>query len=214
MCTIKVMVALLATALFVLVVLLASEVVWRRHDIDPEYARKLVHISVGSFVAFWPLFLTREEILGLSVVFMVAVLASKYLNIFKAIHSVQRPTWGEFLFAASVGILALAAQSGWIYLAALLHMSLADGLAAVVGTKYGRSTHYKVFGHTKSVAGTATFTVISALIFVGYFILTLNTFTLWFIPITFASAVIENAAVRGLDNLFVPLLVAVCLNLL
>lgn len=191
-----------------------SEILWRHRDIDPEYTRKFIHISVGSFVAFWPLFLTRDEIMALSAAFVIGVMISSYFNLFTVIHSVQRPTWGEVFFALSVGVLAFVAQSGWIYLVALLHMSLADGLAAIVGTKYGRRTRYYVFGHAKSVVGTLTFITVSALIFAGFFKLTPNPFTLWFIPITLTAAFIENIAIRGFDNLLVPLLVAVGLNVL
>lgn len=207
------MIALALVVLIVFVLIAVSELLWRKLDVDPEYTRKFIHISVGTFVAFWPLFLTRDEIIGLSAAFVVVVAASSYFNVFKAIHSVQRPTWGEVFFALSVGVLAYVAQSGWVYLAALLHMSLADGMAAIVGTKFGHWTRYYVFGHPKSVVGTVTFIVVSALIFAGFFKFTPNPFTLWFIPITLAAAAIENVAIRGLDNLLVPLLVAVGLNM-
>jgi dolichol kinase len=91
-------------------------------------------------------------------------------------------------------------------------MSLADGLAAIVGTKLGAGNQYFVFGHRKSVAGTATFAAISVLIFVGYFAVVPFAFTWWFVPVVAAATVLENVAVEGLDNLLVPLLVAVCLN--
>lgn len=204
--------ALIVVAVFCLIAV--SEILWRHRDVDPEYTRKFIHISVGSFVAFWPLFLTRDEIVALSGAFVLVVALSSYFNVFRAIHSVQRPTWGEVFFALSVGVLAYVAQSGWIYLAALLHMSLADGLAAIVGTKFGRRTRYYVFGHPKSAVGTLAFIIVSAMIFAGFFKFTPNHFTLWLIPITLTAAFIENIAVRGLDNLLVPLLVAVGLNLL
>lgn len=209
-----VMVALILIVLAVFGLIAVSEILWRHRDVDPEYTRKFIHISVGSFVAFWPLFLSRNEIVVLSAAFVLVVGVSSYFNVFRAIHSVQRPTWGEIFFALSVGVLAYVAQSGWIYLAAVLHMSLADGLAAIVGTKFGHRTRYYVFGHAKSVVGTLTFIVVSALIFAGFFKFTPNPFTLWFIPITLAVAAIENVAIRGFDNLLVPLLVAVGLNLL
>lgn len=204
--------ALIVVAVFSLLVI--SELLWRHRDLDPEYTRKFVHITVGSFVAFWPLFLTKEAIIGLSIAFVMVVALSKYLDLFKAIRSVQRPTWGEVLFAVAVGVLALVAHTGWIYMVALLHMSLADGLAAIVGIKFGKSTRYYVFGHPKSVVGTLTFFLSSVLIFTGYFLFTPNPFTLWFLPIAIAATIIENLAIRGLDNLLVPLLVAVSLNLL
>lgn len=208
------MIPFILTIVAVFAMLVVSEWLWRHKNWHPEYTRKFVHISVGTFVAFWPLFLSSLEIALLSLAFVAVVGVSYYLGLFQAMRSVQRPTWGEIFFALAVGFLAYVAQNGWIYLAALLHMSLADGLAAIVGTKFGKSTRYKVFGHYKSVVGTATFIVISMAIFLGFFKFTPNHFTLWFVPITLAAALIENIAVLGLDNLLVPLLVALSLNAL
>lgn len=208
------MFALALTVLVVFGLLVVSEIVWRISDIHPEYTRKFVHISVGSFVAFWPLFLSRPQIAALSLVFIAGVAASHYLNAFRAIRSVQRPTWGEIFFAVAVGLLAYVAHFGWVYLAALLHMSIADGLAAIIGTKFGRSTQYYVFGARKSAIGSVTFLIISLAILNGYALFTPAVFSLWFIPLAAAATIIENLGVRGLDNLFVPLLVAVALNVL
>lgn len=208
------MIPFILTVLAVFLMVVFSELLWRHSNWHPEYSRKFVHISVGTFVAFWPLFLSPLEIALLSLAFVVVVGASYFFGIFKAIHSVQRPTWGEIFFALAVGLLAYVARDGWIYMVALLHMSLADGLAAIVGTKFGKATHYNILGHQKSLVGTATFIVISTAIFLAFFALTPFPFTLWFIPITLAAAAIENVAIQGLDNLLVPLLVAVSLNVL
>jgi phytol kinase len=206
--------ALFITVAAIFVLLCLSETLWRHRDFDPEYARKFVHISVGSFVAFWPLFLRWNTIVLLSGAFVVAILVSKYLNIFQAIHSVQRPTWGEVFFGLAVGILAYVTHDGWIYCAALLHMSLADGLAAVVGTKFGRSNSYTVFGNPKSLAGTLTFLVVSVIIFAVLIFATPLYLSPWLILIIFGAAVLENLSIQGVDNLLLPLWVAAALRFL
>jgi dolichol kinase len=43
----------------------------------------------------------------------------------------------------------------------MLHVALADGFAAIIGTKYGRAWAYKVFGQTKTIIGSMTFWVVS-----------------------------------------------------
>lgn len=209
-----VMIPFLLATLVVFLLVVFAELLWRYRNLDPEYTRKFVHISVGTFVAFWPFFLEPLQIAILSLAFVAVVGASYFLNIFKAIHSVQRPTWGEVFFALAVGTVAYIAHNPWVYLVALLHMSLADGLAAIIGLRFGRSTRYKVFGHDKSVVGTLTFMAISTAIFVGFFAVSGHPFTPLFVPVTLAAAVLENAGIQGLDNLLVPLLVAVSLNIL
>jgi phytol kinase len=201
--------ALILTVISIFAVLVLSELWWRNHPVHEEFARKFVHITVGSFVAFWPYFLTHTEILLLSVAFLISVSISRALNIFSAIHSVQRPTWGEFWFALVVGLLALMPDHHHIYTVALLEMSLADGLAAVIGIRFGRKTLYKLFGAQKSIVGTITFFLVSTVILVIYsHVAPGASIAAWIIPISLAATIIENIAPKGLDNLLVPLLVA------
>lgn len=201
--------ALILTVLVVLALLLLNEWWWRRHPQATELSRKFIHITVGSFVAFWPFFLTWTEIIILSGAFLVGVLVSKFFKVFQAIHSVQRPTWGELFFALAVGIIAFVTDVKEIYTVALLQMSLADGLAAVIGMRFGTGTRYTVFGSTKSIVGTATFFVVSLGLLIGCVALTPLVAPLpYLLAVAAATTLFENVGVFGLDNLFVPLMVA------
>jgi dolichol kinase len=204
---------LVLTIFTVFVLLCVSEVGWRRHWFNNEFGRKFVHVTVGSFVAFWPFFLTWSEIRLLSLAFFVAVIVSHQLKVFRAIHSVQRPTYGEVFFALTVGLLTLFTHSKAVYAAALLQMSLADGLAAIVGTRYGRDNKYRLFGHDKSVVGTAAFVVTSLVLLIGYNMFGPGGLSVAEIAlITTGATLLENAAPLGLDNLVVPLYVCLLLT--
>ncbi len=206
--------ALAAAVVFVL--LCVSEIGWRRGYMTSEVGRKFVHITVGSFVAFWPFFLTWNQIRLLSLGFLIVVVISKYLHLFSAIHSVQRPTYGEVFFALVVGLLTFITKSKGIYAAALLQMSLADGMAAVVGVEYGlkhqRGGRYHVFRHRKTVIGTLTFFIISASLLFGYSADATRLGLGWALGLAVTATALENVAVAGLDNLLVPLLVAFVLT--
>jgi phytol kinase len=197
------------TILAVFAVLAASEYGYRRSWFrDNEIARKFVHISVGSFVAVWPFFLSWNQIRLLSLLFVVGVSVSHWLNILRAIHSVQRPTYGEVCFAATVGLLTFITHSKGVYAAALLQMSLADGFAAVFGNKWGRGNTYHILEHSKSVVGTSVFVLTSVLLLVGYNLL--GGHHLPASHIAFAAlvaALFENMSPWGLDNLVVPLFI-------
>jgi phytol kinase len=194
----------------VFIILVFSEAWWRKRGLHGEFSRKFVHITVGSFVAFWPYFLTWDQIRLLSVAFFIVVLISKQLQ---AIHSVQRPTWGELFFAIAVGATTFITHNDAIYAAAILLMSLADGFAAVVGTRYGASKRYSIFGHAKSVVGTVTFAIVALIILVSF-----NIAAKWSLPylgllaVAILASSIENLGVNGLDNLFVPILAAIILT--
>lgn len=203
--------ALALTILFVFIILLGSEWWWRKHIMHSEFSRKFVHITVGSFVAFWPFFLSWNQIRILGLGFLIVVGVSKYFRLFRAIHSVQRPTLGELYFALAVGLVTLITQDKWIYMAALLQMSLADGFAAVIGVRFGRQS-YLMFSHRKSLAGSLTFFVTSLAILVAYAQLASVHLNPVFIIVAAAmAAVIENLAVAGLDNLLIPVVIALLL---
>lgn len=204
---------MLLSVLVVFCVLVLSEIGWRKHWLNNEFGRKFVHITVGSFVAFWPFFLSWNEIRFLSVAFLAVVIVSDRFKIFRAIHSVQRPTFGEICFAVVVGLLTFITHHKGIYAAALLQMSLADGLAAIVGTRYGRENKYYLFGHAKSVAGTLAFIVTSLAILTGYSLVSVKGLSAAGIVFgALFAALVENIAVFGLDNLLVPLFIGLMLT--
>lgn len=203
------------SVLAVFIVLLVSEYGWRRHWLANEVGRKFVHITVGSFVAFWPFFLSWDKIRLISLAFLVVVILSDRFKLFHAINSVQRPTYGEIFFAISVGLLTFITHSRAIYAASILQMSLADGFAAIVGTRYGRDNKYFILGHAKSIAGTAAFALTSLIILSGYGIFAVVGLPIVKILIgTVIATAIENIVSFGLDNLFVPLAVGLLLVLL
>jgi len=193
--------------------LAVAEIHWRRKKYHEEFARKIVHMSVGTFVAFWPLFLEWNEIRMLSLAFVAVVAVSLRLKVFRSIHAVERPTWGEVMFALSVGLITLITNDPLIYTVAILHMSLADGMAAIVGIKYGHANSYCIFAHKKSLIGSLTFLAVSLAILAVYIVLSgSNINTGYVFVLALAATALENAGWRGLDNLFVPLLIAVALE--
>lgn len=204
--------ALLAVAA-VFVVLVLAEYLARFKGVHSELTRKMVHILVGIFVAFWPFFLSWSQIQLLSLAFLVVVLVSVKLHIFKAIHAVQRNAVGEVMFAMVIGLLAVIVTDKWVFAAAMLHLSIADGLAAVVGLGWGEHNGYKVFGHSKSIAGSLAFFFSSMAIMLGYVAFsgaTANPMALLWLPV--AATITENIAVHGTDNMVIPLLVGLVLT--
>jgi len=189
-----------------------NELLWRKKNTHGEFSRKFVHLSVGSFVAFWPFFLSWRDIKLLAVLMFFVVIASKYLKIFQAIHSVQRATWGEASFALSLLVIALITNNKWIYATAILQMSLSDGMAALVGVRYGKKYSYLIFNHTKSIIGTLTFFIVSFAILLGYSHFSGDHLSFVFITLTsLIASALENIAVFGLDNIVVPLVIAILL---
>lgn len=195
------------------VVLLAAEGLAKFTRLHAEITRKFVHMFVGTFVAFWPFFLSWRTIEILSIAFFVGILLSVKYTIFKAIHLVPRKAVGELLFAVVIGLLALVSANKWVFLVAMLNLSIGDALAAVIGLLLGSSNKYKVFGMTKSIAGTSAFfltSIVTMIIYEQIGHLYVGPATFWLVPIIATAT--ENVAVLGTDNLIMPLLIAVVLR--
>lgn len=202
----------LLAVLVVFIVLILAEYLSRFKGVHSEITRKIVHILVGVFVAFWPLFLSWNQIQLLSLGFLLVVLISIKLNIFKAVHAVARNTSGEVLFAFAIGLLATFVQDTLIFMAAMLSLSLADGLAAIMGKKFGSKNEYRVFGDVKSVIGSLTFLFVSAVVMGLYIFMSgaAPTFGL-LIWLPLLLTVVENVSTRGTDNFTIPAIVAAIL---
>ena len=90
-------------------------------------------------------------------------------------------------------------------------MSLADGIAAIIGSAHGRTTSYEVFGHKKSIIGSLAFYITSVVITLTFVILSPSgTFEnigliLFLVPLT--TTITENIAYNGVDNVVVPMAV-------
>lgn len=201
-------------ALICLFLLGINELWWRHHREPDELSRKFVHIVAGSFVAFWPYFLSWNQIRVLALAAFIIVAVSKRFNVFKTIHTATRPTWGEAFFALAVGLTTFVTHNPAVYVTALLQMSLADGLAAVIGTKYGVGNDYSVLGAKKSLAGSATFLFVSYIILLSLSLFSTHVAIPWCLTIAFVATILENIGLRGSDNLLVPMFVAFALRLL
>ena len=206
------MLALLIAVVVVGILVYLGEVFQHRYDYHPEIIRKFIHISVATFAAFWPFFMSWNNVELMSLLLFLGVVVSKRLAFFRSIHDVKRLTWGEIFFPVSIGIAALLSGNQWIFAAAMLHLGLADGLAAVSGTLFGHKHRYKVLGHTKSRFGTITFWVCSFLIILVCGVLNGphdGVATLVWLPAL--ATLFENIGIAGSDNLIVPLLIVVTL---
>lgn len=210
--------SILLSVLLIFVLLVVTEIAWRKKYLRPEISRKIIHVIAGGFIAFWPYFMSWRTIQLLSVILLVVVIISQRFRILGSIHSVKRSTKGELLYPIGIGICALFEPTPWIFTAAILHLALADGLAAIAGTtRWGRKTRYNLGIQTKSLLGTGIFFVTSLVIITSSYALldgaeigsvtTLNLLT-----IAALATIIENVSWYGMDNVSVPLVVLLTLS--
>jgi len=207
--------ALLAAIVINLSIVLICDNLARKKNISDELSRKIPHtVTALSYVLLVFLIDIRLLTYAATASMIGAVIAHKF-NLFAHARRVERKTWGEFFFPAAVIASSLLTNNKWVFAAAILHLGIADTLAALIGQKYGRKHTYKIAGHTKTLAGSLAFWLTSLLITalaLQQLDVSAQIFwpTIFWLPLTLTVA--ENAGVYGLDNLTVPLLAVATLN--
>lgn len=211
------MIAVFLSLFGIFVFLVLSEYLWREKKIKGEIARKFVHMSVGTFVAFWPYFMSWQTIQLISLAFLAVVVFSMVFKTFHAIHAIKRKTWGELFFPIGIGVVALLQPSPIVFMAAILHLSLADSLAAVVGTKFARANHkFYIRKEKRSLVGMAAFWLVSTLIIGSIALVPGSGFGLVFWPLVLCVPLImtwvEVLSIYGSDNIFIPVVATILLS--
>lgn len=198
-------------AVWVLLILLIAWWVNRFPNRDPEIVRKIVHIGTGNVIllAWW---LDIPAIVGItaSILASIITLLSYRFPILPGINSVGRQSFGTFFYSVSFGVLVAwfwHLQQPQYAALGILVMSWGDGLAALIGQRFG--THkYKVFGREKSWEGSLTMTLVSFLVSSLILLGTQgNNWQTWVVSLVVAliSTGLEAFSFLGVDNLTVPL---------
>ncbi|MBI4640341.1 MAG: hypothetical protein HY731_06585 [Candidatus Tectomicrobia bacterium] len=185
-----------------------------RYSPHPEFVRKLMHMGSGLVALTLPWLFDRSwPVLFLSIVAFVVMLMGRYSREFKrcvgsAIGSVARESLGEVYFPLGIGLLFLFSRGDLLlYSIPLLILTFADAVAALVGVYYGVLRYTTAEGE-KSVEGSAAFFLVA--FFSAHIPLLLFTDTgrteslLIALFLGLLLMIIEAAAWRGLDNLFIP----------
>ena len=183
----------------------------RRLGFSPEITRKIVHIGAGHVILLaWWLMLPAWMGIAAAIVFASVALVSYRVPILPGINSVGRRSWGTFFYAISIGVLM-----GWCWpqgypyfgVIGILIMCWGDGLAALVGQRWGRHG-YEVWGEKKSWEGSLAMAIASALVvFVVLGGLKGMSWSLvgTALGVAIASTGLEAVSKYGIDNLTVPL---------
>ncbi|MGB3641981.1 MAG: diacylglycerol/polyprenol kinase family protein [Rivularia sp. (in: cyanobacteria)] len=200
-----------AVGIWVSLILLSAGGVKRFAKSDSEIIRKIVHIGTGNVILLaWWLDIPASIGIAASILASAFTLLSYRFPIFPGINSVGRKSLGTFFYSVSIGILV-----GWFWYLeqpfyaaiGILIMAWGDGLAALVGQRFGKHK-YNVLGGQKSLEGSLTMTLVSFII--SILILQSvqgNNWQTWLISIVvaFVATGLEAISILGIDNLTVPL---------
>ncbi len=192
-------------------IVITAELLHRYTNASPEHIRKVVHIGTGNVMLIaWLLQLPAWVGITSAVLAGIITLISYRLPILPGVNSVGRKSLGTFFYSASIGILTAVfwhLNLPHYGVMGILIMAWGDGLAAIIGQKYGKHP-YTIIGNTKSWEGTLTMLLVSyAIVSIVSFSVQGNIWQTWVvgIPVAIAATAVESIAQWGLDNLSVPL---------
>jgi phytol kinase len=183
----------------------------RRLGYSTEITRKTVHIGAGHviLIAWW---LAIPAIAGIvaSVLFSAVALLSYRFPLLPGINSVGRKSLGTFFYALSIGLLV-----GWFWplqqqayaAIGILTMTWGDGLAALVGQRFGEHP-YQIWGEKKSWEGSLTMLLVSYAVCASILVAVQGpVMATWLIAAAAAAiaTALESISKYGIDNLSVPL---------
>jgi phytol kinase len=190
---------------------LVAEVVRRRTLANSELTRKIVHIGTGNIILLaWWLQIPAWVSILCSILFSGVALLSYYLPILPGINGIGRRSLGTFFYAVSIGVLVAwfwALNLPQYAALGILVMTWGDGLAAIVGQRFGRHP-YHLWDMQKSWEGSLTMLLVSFGISFLILIATRgNSLLSAGIALTIAVTAtgLEAFSKFGVDNLTVPI---------
>ncbi|MCU0572394.1 MAG: hypothetical protein MUC41_05310 [Syntrophobacteraceae bacterium] len=195
----------------------AAEVWRRRWKADPELTRKTIHLLAGVACILFPFLIQSTWVVFSMAVLFTAVLAlGAKTSQLKSLTDVNRVSWGSECYPLAIFLVYLIARDQlWLYSSSLLVLAVADAFAALIGTRYG-TLLYEIEDSRKSLEGSLVFLIIA---FLSIHLPTLlladfprSTTVLAALLVALLVTGFEAVSLRGWDNLFVPVGVALILG--
>jgi len=208
------LIGVLSVYVYVVILLLITEKIISKKY--PFMSRKILHIMVGNVAFLLPIFETRWIMAfvaaGPFIVFTYLMSSHTPIKSIKGKTSVAGHSMGLVYYSITWTILAYLFFDNMVVIAiGILAMSYGDGFASVIGSKYGLKK-YILFGDEKSYVGSFSmfiFTYFMMIIAVMFYGIDFSySIVLYLGLIALIAAIVEGITPKGLDNLFVPFVVA------
>ncbi|CDG65599.1 MAG: phytol kinase [Methanobacterium sp.] len=187
---------------YVILLLVISERVLKKH---PNFSRKFLHIMVGNILFILPFFQSRwvMALLAAAPFILLTFLISPYSPLkIKDRISGSGHGLGLVYYAISWTVLALLFfDQPWIIGVGIAAMSYGDGMASLIGMKYGR-IKYNLTGDNKSLEGSlAMFFVLIVMLWVvlAYYAVPVNPMVI--VSVALVATILEGITPKGLDNI-------------
>jgi len=182
--------------------ILGIEFLKRKFSLSSALTRRVIHISTSIVAGIAPIFVSKEEIFLVSIIFALVLFIGRIYNLFLAIHSVERYTFGEVFLPLGVAIAALffLPQNIQAFQFGIFIMGISDAIGGLIGEKLGKHILH-VLNNKKTMEGSFAFFVTSLVLTVIF--APLMNYGIILVPVILT--LVEFVFVYGLDNLILPL---------
>ena len=181
-----------------------------------ELRRKLVHVGMGLLTISFPWLFHERWPVWLLAIFATVALGGIRLNkalrqtVGRALHDVERSSWGDICFPWAVAVIFWLANGDAVTFGVpILLLTFGDAAGALTGVRYGKTGFSTPEGNTKSIEGSVAVFGVSFLC--AHLPLLLMTSmgraesVCASMTLALLVTLLESVAVRGLDNLLIPL---------
>jgi len=187
---------------YVILLLVISERVLKKH---PNFSRKFLHIMVGNILFILPFFQSRwvMALLAAAPFILLTFLISPYSPLkIKDRISGSGHGLGLVYYAISWTVLALLFfDQPWIIAVGIAAMSYGDGMASLIGMKYGK-IKYNLTGDNKSLEGSLTmFIVLIGMLWVVLMYYAVPVQPMVIVSVALVATILEGITPKGLDNI-------------
>ncbi len=176
-----------------------------------ELSRKIVHIGTGPVLPFaWFLHVPALIAVPCAVVVTLIAFINHRWNLLPAVEDVGRNSYGTVAYGIAICLLLILfwANNPAAACAGVLVMAFGDGLAGLIGRAVN-SPSWAILDQRKSLIGTATMALTSAAVLVFLVLITQSPLApLRLVAVSTLAVGLEQMSVWGIDNLSVPLGVA------
>jgi len=188
---------------YVIILLIISEKFLGKYV---NFSRKFLHIMVGNVLFILPIFDTWwvMSLLAAAPFIILTFLMSPYSPIKSVRNRMSESGHGLGLVYYSISWTVLALlffNQPWIIAIGIAAMSYGDGMASLIGMKYGKRK-YNITGDVKSVEGSVTmFLVLLITLWIVLIFYGVPATPLVIVAVALVATILEGITPKGLDNL-------------
>lgn len=201
-------IGLLLSYLFLGAIIVVSVLAQKVAKVSNDTTRKIIHIGVGNWILFaFTLFQTPFYLVFVPATFVIINFLSYKFSLIKSMEQ-EESSLGTVWYAVSLLVLVLVGYytgQKELAIAGILVMAYGDGLAAVIGRKFGKNKQFPCFLN-KSVPGFIAMVVISFVVIWATLLFCTGQHYFWVsLFVAVCAGFIELSGSFGFDNLVVPL---------